>query len=87
MGSPLAPLFSDVCMNWLIDQSQKIATQPVQLYRYVDGCFAAFEERAQLPNFTNILTLFTQTYNLPMNWPRTTNWLFCMYGLAIKMEN
>ena len=22
MGSPLAPLLSDVCMNWLIDQSQ-----------------------------------------------------------------
>ena len=51
MGSPLAPLFSDVCMNWLIDQSQKIATQPVQLCRYVDDCFATFEERAHITEF------------------------------------
>ena len=44
MGSPLAPLLSDVCMNWLIDQSQKIETQPLQLYRYVHDCFATFEK-------------------------------------------
>ena len=51
MGSPFAPLLSDVCMNWLIDQSQKIETQPMQLYRYVDDCFATFEKRAHITEF------------------------------------
>ena len=51
MGSRLAPSLSDVCMRWLTDQSQKIATQPVQLYRYVDDCFATFEERAHITKF------------------------------------
>ena len=51
MGSQLAPLLSDVCINWLIDQSQKIGTQPVQLYRYVDDCFATFEKRAHITEF------------------------------------
>ena len=38
-------------MNWLIDQSQKIAIQPLQLYRYGDECFTLFEERAHIIEF------------------------------------
>ena len=51
MGSPLAPLLSDVCMNWLIDQCQNITTQPLQLYRYVDDIFATYEEQAHIIEF------------------------------------
>ena len=87
MGSPLAPLLLDVCINWLIDQSQK--SEP-SLCNFTDTLMTALlhlKNAPTLPNFTNILTLFTQTYNLPMNWLRTTNWLSWMYGLAIQMEN
>ena len=47
----IAPLLSGVCMNWLSDQNQKIATRSVQLYRFVDDCFATFEERAHITEF------------------------------------
>ena len=71
MGSPLASLLSDVCMNWLIDQSQKIVTQPLQLYTYVDNCFVTFEERAHFTEFYKHLKSIHPniqfTYELPQN--------------------
>ena len=42
MGSPLAPLLADVCMNWIVDQIKTINPQPNEFYRYVDDCFALF---------------------------------------------
>jgi len=45
MGSPIAPLLTDVCMNWLINESKKFDTQPQLFYRYVDDCFAVFSTK------------------------------------------
>ena len=67
---------------------KKIETQPVQLYRYVDDCFATFEKRAHITEFYNILILIHPniqfTYELAQN--NHIGFLGC-YGLAIKMEN
>ena len=72
MGSPLAPLLSDVCMNWLIDQCQNnVTTQPLQLYRYVDDIFATFEEQAHIIEFYKHLNSIQPniqfTYELAQN--------------------
>ena len=71
MGSPLALLLSDVCMNWFIDQCQNIITQPLQLYRYVDDIFATFQEQARIIEFykhlNSIHSNIQFTYELAQN--------------------
>ena len=51
MGSPLAPLLADVCMNWIVDQTKKINPQPIQFYRHLDDCFALFSNQDDILNF------------------------------------
>ena len=34
MGSPIAPLLADVCMNWIFDQSSPSLDQNAVLIRY-----------------------------------------------------
>ena len=48
MGSPLAPLLADLCMNWIIDQTKQIRPQPTLFYRYVDDCFALFSSQKEI---------------------------------------
>ena len=36
MGSPIAPLLVDVCMNWIFDQASPLLDQNTMLIRYVD---------------------------------------------------
>ena len=36
MGSPIAPLLADVCMNWILDQASSLLDQNTALIRYVD---------------------------------------------------
>jgi len=49
MGSPIAPLLANVCINWLINESKKFDTQPQLFYRYVDDCFAVFFNQTRSP--------------------------------------
>ena len=51
MGSPIAPLLADVCMNWVLDQIPNNITQPSILIRYVDDLFCTFSDRNQLDNY------------------------------------
>ena len=51
MGSPIAPLFAYVCMNWVLDQIPNNITQPSIVIRYVDGLFCTFSDRNQLDNY------------------------------------
>ena len=71
MGSPLAPLLSDVCINWLTNQCQNITTQPLQLYRYVDDIFATFKEQAHTTEYykhlNSIHSNIQFTYELAQN--------------------
>ena len=39
MGSPIAPLVADVCMNWIFDQVSPLLDQNTVLNRYVDDIF------------------------------------------------
>ena len=57
MGSPLAPLLADLCMNWIIDQTKQIRPQPALFYRYVDDCFALFSNQKEVLNFYQLLKM------------------------------
>jgi len=53
MGSPIAPLLADICMNWVIEQSAASTSQaqPTALIRYVDDLFCIFPDTQQLNDF------------------------------------
>ena len=51
MGSPIAPLLADVCMNWVLGQIPNNITQPSILIRYVDDLFCTFSDCNQLDNY------------------------------------
>ena len=51
MGSPLAPLFAGLCMNWIIDQTKQIRPQPTLFFRYLDECFALFSSQKEILKF------------------------------------
>ena len=36
MGSPIAPLMADVCMNWVLNEVSTFKPQPPVVFRYVD---------------------------------------------------
>ena len=57
MGSPLAPLLADLCMNWIIDQTKQIRPQPTLFYRYVDDCFALFSSQKEILKFHQQLNM------------------------------
>ena len=42
MGSPLAPAFADIFMNWVLDEISKKSTTSFKIYRYVDDLFLSF---------------------------------------------
>ena len=54
MGSPIAPLMADVCMNYVIDQALAVTPpecQPDLLCRYVDDLFLLFSNQDSLNRF------------------------------------
>jgi len=54
MGSPIAPLMADVCMNYVIDQALAVTPQQFQpelLCRYVDDIFLLFPDCTSLNRF------------------------------------
>ena len=51
MGSPIAPILADVCMNWVLDQIPNNITQPSILIRYVDDLLCTFSDCNQLDNY------------------------------------
>jgi hypothetical protein len=58
MGSPLAPLMADVCMNYILDEAMKRvkpSQQPSVLYRYVDDLFLVFRSGDDADSFFDIL--------------------------------
>jgi len=58
MGSPIAPLMTDVCMNYVIDQALAVTPpecRPDLLCRYIDDLFLLFPNEESLKRFfTNI---------------------------------
>ena len=42
MGPPIAPAFTDIFINWIIEKTTEFSIQPLMFYRYVDDCFAVF---------------------------------------------
>ena len=59
MGSPIAPLLADVCMNWVINQAMDVSTtaeKPNLLVRYVDDIFCIFPNQNTLEKIFYTLT-------------------------------
>ena len=53
MGSPIAPLMADICMNWVIGKCELFNEKPVILLRYVDDIFCVFDSKLILNQFYN----------------------------------
>jgi len=43
MGSPIALLLADICMNWVIEK----ASMPRHIFRYVNNLFCIFPDTNQ----------------------------------------
>ena len=55
MGSPIAPLMADVCMNYIIDQALTVTPpecRPDLLCRYVDDLFLLFSNEDSLKSYS-----------------------------------
>ena len=44
MGSPIAPAFADIFMNYVIEKTKMFNVQPEVFFRYVDDCLAVFPD-------------------------------------------
>ena len=44
MGSPIAPAFADIFMNYVIEKTKEFNMLPDVFFRYVDDCFAVFPD-------------------------------------------
>ena len=71
MGSPIAPAFADIFMNWVIEKTTEFSIQPLMFYRYVDDCFAVFPNRFSALKFHHVLNTIHKdvkfTYKLENN--------------------
>ena len=71
MGTPIAPLLADICMNWVTNKTSKSHVQPKVFFRYVDDCLAIFSNQEEIKQFyqeiNNIHTNIKFTYELEKN--------------------
>ena len=71
MGTPIAPLLADICMNWVINKTSNSHVQPKVFFRYVDDCLAIFSNHEEIKQFyqeiNNIHTNIKFTYELEEN--------------------
>ena len=51
MGSPIAPLMADVCMNWVLNEVSSFNPKPYIILRYVDDLFCVFNCERDLEMF------------------------------------
>jgi len=51
MRSPIAPLFADICMNWVWDQIPSNNKNPDVIVKYVDNLFCTFSHKNHLINY------------------------------------
>ena len=67
MGSPIAPAFADIFMNYVIEKTKKFNVQPDVFLWNLDDCFAVFPYFESVMLFHRKLTKSTITSNLPTN--------------------
>ena len=79
MGSPIAPLMADVCMNYVIDQALAVTPQQFQpelLCRYVDDIFLLFPDCTSLNRFFHNINNVHTNIKFTKKWKLTTAILF-----------
>ena len=71
MGSPTAPAFADIFMNWIIEKTTEFSIKPLVFYPYVDDCFAVFPNCVSALKFQHDLNTIHKdvkfTYELEHN--------------------
>ena len=60
MGSSIAPLLADICINWVLDQASPILDQDTVLIRYVDDIFCVTSNQTV---FNNIFHIISNTHS------------------------
>jgi len=68
MGSPIAPLMADICINYVTDQALAVTPpecRPDLVCRYVDELFLLFPNQVSLNRFLPILIPFKGILSLP----------------------
>ena len=59
MGSPIALLMADVCMNWVLNEVSSFNPKPYIILHYVDDLFCVFNcERDFERFFSKINTIY-----------------------------
>ena len=61
MGSPIAPAFADIFMNYVIEKTKEFNVQPDVFFRYVDDCFAVF------PDFESAMLFYRKLNQIHSN--------------------
>ena len=61
MGSPIAPAFADIFMNYVIEKTKEFNMQPDVFFRYVDDCFAVF------PDFESAMLFYRKLNQIHSN--------------------
>ena len=56
MGSPIAPLLADICMNWIFDQASPLLDHNTVLICYVNNIFCVASNQAVFDNIFRILS-------------------------------
>ena len=67
MGSPIAPAFADIFMNYVIEKTKKFNVQPDVFFGYVDDCFAVFPDFESAMSFYRKLNQIHNNFILPTN--------------------
>ena len=67
MGSPIAPAFADIFMNYVIEKTKEFNMQPDEFFRYVDDCFAVF------PDFESAMLFYRKLNQIHSNVNLSTN--------------
>ena len=61
MGSPIAPAFADIFMNYVIEKTKEFNMQPDVFFRYVADCFAVF------PDFESAMLFYRKLNQIHSN--------------------
>ena len=81
MGSPIAPAFVDIFINWVIEKTTEFSIQPRMFYRYVDDCFAVFPNRVSALKFHHDLNTIHKDVKFTYELEHNKQLAFLEFGL------
>ena len=79
MGSPIAPLLANACMNWILDQASSLLDQNIALIRYVDDILCVTFNQTVFDNIFRILPGIHSSIQFSQQIKEHFNCLFLIY--------